>query len=270
MSRATVSILIAGMVLAAVETPAQSTAAPPIPSFTATTDHVGGAPDSIRINLMRWSTDAERDQLLAAWNLTGPPTGGRGAGRGARARSAGVADPALEDDDPALAGASPRAGGGGGAGRGAGRGGQGGGGIARGGAGSAAASRTPESSLAAALAQAPSVGYLWSSEVAGYALRYAVRLPQQEGERVILITDRRLGAWNELWKPVGPTADNATATSYEFSVIELRLNAKGEGEGKISLNGNVALDRVQGTIALENYNALPVILKNVRRQVPSQ
>lgn len=265
MSRATVSILIAGMVLAAVETPAQSTAARPMPSFTATTDHVGGAPDSIRINLMRWSTDAERDQLLAAWNLTGPPTGGRAAGRGARARGAAVADPALDDDDPALAGASPRAGGGGGAGRG----GQGGGGIARG-AGSAAARRTPESSLAAALAQAPSVGYLWSSEVAGYALRYAVRLPQQDGERVVLITDRRLGAWNELWKPVGPTANNAAATSYEFSVIELRLNAKGEGEGKISLNGTVALDRVQRTIALENYNALPVILKNVRRQVPSQ
>jgi hypothetical protein len=267
MSRATVSILIAGMVLAAVETAAQSTAARPMPSFTATTDHVGGAPDSIRINLMRWSTDAERDQLLAAWNLTGPPTGGRGAGRGARARGAGVADPAVEDDDPALAGASPRAGGGGGAGRG----GQGGGGIARGGAGSAAAPRrTPESSLAAALAQAPSVGYLWSSEVAGYALRYAVRLPQQDGERVVLITDRRLGAWNELWKPVGPTANNGAAANYEFSVIELRLNAKGEGEGKISLNGNVALDRVQPTIALENYNALPVILKNVRRQVSSQ
>jgi hypothetical protein len=252
------------MVLAAVQTPAQTTATRPTLSFTATTDHVGGAPDSIRINLMRWSTDAERDQLLAAWNLTGPPpTGGRGAGRGARARG-GVADPALEDDDPALAGAGLPAGGG------AGRAGQGGRGIARGSAGSAAARRTPESSLAAALAQAPSVGYLWSSEVAGYALRYAVRVPQQDGERVILITDRRLGAWNELWKPVGPAANNAAATSYEFSVIELRLNPKGEGEGKISLNGTVALDRAQPTIELENYNALPVILKNVRRQVPSQ
>jgi hypothetical protein len=267
MSRATVSILIAGMVLAAVQSPAQTTATRPTLSFTATTDHVAGAPDSIRINLMRWSSDAERDQLLAAWNLTGlPPTGGRGAGRGARARG-GVTDPALDDDDPALAGASPRAGGGGSAGRG----GQGGGGNARGGTGSAAAARrTPESSLAAALAQAPSVGYLWSSEVAGYALRYAVRLPQQDGERVILITDRHLGAWNELWKPVGPTANNAAATSYEFSVIELRLNPKGEGEGKISLNDTVALDSVQRTIALENYNTLPVILKNVRRQVPSQ
>ena len=265
MSRAAVSILIAGMALAAVQTPAQTTATRPTLSFTATTDHVGGAPDSIRINLTRWSTDAERDQLLAAWNLTGlPPTGGRGAGRGARARGGG--DPALEDDDPALAGASPGAGGGGGAGRG----GRGGGGIARGGVGSAAARRTPESSLAAALAQAPSVGYLWSSEVAGYALRYAVRLPQRDGERVILITDRRLGAWNELWKPVGSTANNAAATSYEFSVVELRLNPKGEGEGKISLNGTVALDSVQRTIALENYNALPVILKNVRRQVLSQ
>jgi len=36
-------------------------------------------------------------------------------------------------------------------------------------------------------------GYSWSSEVAGYSVRYAVRLAAQDGgERIILITDRRL------------------------------------------------------------------------------
>jgi len=53
-------------------------------SFTATTDNVAGAPDSIKIDVFRWSTDAERDQLLAAWNLTAPAatSAGRGGGGG--------------------------------------------------------------------------------------------------------------------------------------------------------------------------------------------
>jgi len=233
------------------------TANGPVVSFTATTDNTGGARDAIRINLLRWSTDAERDQMLAAWALTGAPaTGGRGgAGRGAGTRVG--ANAALDDDDPALAGVNPAASARGGAGRG----GRGGG---RGGAGGPAAPRqTPESSLKTALDKAPTLGYLWSPEVAGYSLRYAVRLAEPDGgERILLITDRRLGAWSDLWKPAGA----GTATDYEFSLIELHVNAKGEGEGKISLTGKVTVDNAAKTIALENYGALPVVLKNVRRR----
>jgi hypothetical protein len=90
-----------------------------------------------------------------------------------------------------------------------------------------------------------------------------VKLPQPDGsERLILISDRRLGAWNNLWKPTG----SATATNYEFSVIELRLNAKGEGEGKSSLTGKLVVDTAAKTLALENYASLPVVLKGVKRR----
>jgi hypothetical protein len=107
------------------------------------------------------------------------------------------------------------------------------------------------------------VGYIWSSEVAGYALRYAGKVASADGgERIILITDRRLGNANDLWKPVGP----GPASTYEFSVIELRLNAKGEGEGKASLTGKVAPDSAAKILAPENYDALPVVLKNVKRR----
>jgi hypothetical protein len=117
--------------------------------------------------------------------------------------------------------------------------------------------------LKAALGNAPIVGHLWSSEVAGYSLRSASRIAAPDGgERIVLITDRRLGAWNDLWKPVGADA----AANYEFSVIELHLNSKGEGEGKVSLTGKVAVDNVAKTMALENYLASPVVLKNVRRK----
>jgi hypothetical protein len=97
--------------------------------------------------------------------------------------------------------------------------------------------------------------------VAGYALRYAGKVAGPDGgERIILITDRRLGNANDLWKPAAP----GTPSTYEFSVIELRLGAKGDGEGKTSLTGKVALDTAAKILTPENYDALPVVLKNVK------
>jgi hypothetical protein len=96
--------------------------------------------------------------------------------------------------------------------------------------------------------------------MAGYTVRYAAGFPEQEGgERIILITDRRLGAWNNLWRPV-----SGTPSSYEFSLLELHLNAKGEGEGKATVTGKVTVDDAAKTIALDNYAALPPVLKNVK------
>lgn len=251
--------LFFGMILTAGLALAQEPSAP-ILSLTATADKVAGAPDSIRIDLFRWSTDAERDQFLSAWNLTNrPATGGRGGGRGAGGRGAAAAANPAPDSGAAADGAA--------AGRGTaagGRGGRGGGRGGRGGAAAEAVPQTPEASLTAALSDAPTVGHLWSSEVAGYSVRSAVTLAQPDGgERIILITDRRLGAWNNLWKPVG--ADGAP-NNYDFSVIEVHLNAKGEGEGKVSITGKVVADSAAKIIGLENYAALPVVLKNVKRK----
>jgi hypothetical protein len=247
------TLLLAGIALAAVIIWAQTPATGPILSFTATTANISGANETVRIDVLRWSTDAERDGLLTAWAQPGAGGGAAAAGRAAAARAAATAaapDPTAVDD-----GAPPPAAG---RGKGAGKGGKGGDGGAV-----PAAKPTPESSLTAALGAAQTVGYLWSSEVAGYALRSAVRLPAADGgERVLFITDRRLGGANDLWKPAGSDAPS----SYQFSVIELHLNAKGEGEGKVSLTGKVAADGAAKTIALENYGASPVVLKNVKRR----
>jgi hypothetical protein len=206
----------------------------PMLRFTATSANVSGAPDSIRIDLLRWSTDAERDKLMAAWNMKPgavPSGAGAAGGRGGRG--------------------------------GAGRGGRGG---AAGGPGSERANTppSPERNLAAALQQATTVGYLWSSEVAGYAIRYAGKVSASDGsERIILITDRRMGENNHLWDLKGTTA----ATNYGFSVIELRINAKGEGEGRITLTGQVAPDSAAGIVAAASYEDLPVVLTKVKRHM---
>jgi hypothetical protein len=202
-----------------------------IASYTATSANVSGAPDAIRIDILRWSTDAERDKLMDAWNLKPENTGRGGNGRGGRGGAAA----------------------GGGARGGAARGG-------RGGSEAAAPPPSPAAMLATALKEAPTVGYLWSREVAGYAIRYAGKMANPDGsERILLITQRRLGAVNDLWKP---TAGNSP--DYDFSVIELRVKANGSGEGKASLNGKVAPDAALKMITVENYDSLPVVFGHVQ------
>jgi hypothetical protein len=226
--------LLAASLLAAVLVTAE-TPSPENPdgvlSLTARTANLAGSPDDIRIEILRWSTDDERERLMAAWNLQpGAAGGGRGAGKG-------------------LAG---RAGKGGFAGKGAPKG------LA---APAAAPPPVPDEALAKALQETTTVGYLWSSEIAGYALRYAGKISSPNGsERIVLITQRRLGAMNQLWSPRFPGAAN----NYGFSVIELRLNAKGEGEGKASLAGVVAPDAAAKMVTLQNYDALPVVFTGVR------
>ena len=257
----------------------------PIMRFTATTANVSGAGDNVKIDLLKWSTDADRDQLVAAWNLTALTTaarggaaggargeaargggagGARGAGRGGDNADAGAAAAAPPAAAAPAAGADANAPEAAAQGQGqaqAGARGRGGAGGGRGGAAPAAAPRTPEGSLAAALQGSQTVGYLWTSESAGYSLKYAYKLQGTGGDRIILATDRRLGVWNDLWKPAG----NATVTPYDFSVIELRFPAKGDGEGKTSLSGKVTIDMTANTIALDSYAAQPVIFKGVKR-----
>jgi hypothetical protein len=239
---------------AAAETPAAEPG--PMLRLTAVTANVTGAPDSIRIDVFRWSTDAERDSLLAAWDLKpgalgrggaggrGGGRGGRGGGAAATARGAAAA-PAADG----AGGAAPAA-----RGRGAAQGG------ARGGA--PAATPTPEAQLALALKEAPTIGYLWSSEAAGYAVRYAGKTALPDGAgRIILITDRRLGEANGLWR--APT--QAGPAPYDFSIIELHLGAKGPGEGKLSLGEKVAADASAGIVTLANYDSLPVVFTGLKR-----
>ena len=116
--------------------------------------------------------------------------------------------------------------------------------------------------MTAAIGRAPTLGYIWTNDVTGYAIKYAdhASLPGG-GERIILATDRRLGAHTAAWRPVAAP----TVTDYEFTLIEIRLDSKGFGEGKTSLTTKVILDNEAKTVALDDYAATPAILQNVKR-----
>jgi hypothetical protein len=113
------------------------------------------------------------------------------------------------------------------------------------------------------LAYMDTLGYIWTNETLGYPIRYAHRVTMPDGtERILVATDRRLGAWSSTWKSAAQGAPD-----YPFTVIELRIPRRGPAEGKMSLAAKIVAEPEGKVIALENYAAAPVLLKGVRRQV---
>ena len=206
-------------------------------NLTAKSANVSESGTPVKINLLRWSTDQERNSLVASMDPNAPPIRGRGGARGGRGRD-------LDANDPAFADVV-----------GVGRGGRG----ARGDA--PPAPPNPIANLTNAINSSPTVGYIWTNEVVGYSIKYAFHAPLPDGgERIILATDRRLGAYNSAWKPAG-----STPTDYEFTVVEMRLDSNGSGEGKTSLTTKVVVDNDAKTIALGTYSATPATLQSVKR-----
>ena len=56
-------------------------------------------------------------------------------------------------------------------------------------------------------------------------------------------------------------------TQRAFTLIELRLNKQGRGEGKMSLAAMVSADSAAQTVALEDYAGAPVLIEKVSRVV---
>lgn len=185
-----------------------------------------GAPAApLTIELFRWPTDEERAPLIAALSAPPPPP------------------PA-----PAASAAAPAAAGGRAASRGA-RGGR-----------AAGPPPSPIERFTNAVKAAPTFGFIWSEGPTGYSVKYAWRsVPPEGGERIVLVTDRRLGA-NEAGWPAG----SGPAAAADFTVIEMRLGGKGTGEAKASLSAPVVVDAAAKTIALDGYAAAPALMKVTR------
>jgi len=136
------------------------------------------------------------------------------------------------------------------AGRAAGRGGRGRG---------AAPPPSPLARLASAVKAAPTVGFIWGDGVTGYSIKYAWRASSGGTERIVLVTDRRLGAHAPDWAPA-----SSAGTEADFTLLEMQLSGKGVGEGKTSLTSAVVVDASARTLALDGYAAAPTMLKVTR------
>jgi hypothetical protein len=107
----------------------------------------------------------------------------------------------------------------------------------------------------------PPVGYLRTPNSIGYDLYYARNNPQPDGSRhVVLATNRRV-SFRE-------AANAARSMQYQFTLIEIRIDKNGKGEGKLVPAAKVSWDTKTKKIEIENYNALPVDLVNVTAKTP--
>ncbi|HUQ51217.1 MAG TPA: hypothetical protein VM692_03280 [Gammaproteobacteria bacterium] len=115
---------------------------------------------------------------------------------------------------------------------------------------------------AAPLAKLPTVGYIWpAASPVGYSVKYAYREPTAGGgERITLVTDKRLGSYDyKKWSVPSP------AKELSYSVVVLDVSASGTGTGNLSLGAAVMLDEAAGTVALMGP-AGASLLTNVKRE----
>jgi len=109
----------------------------------------------------------------------------------------------------------------------------------------------------------PRMGYFRAPGSLGWDIHFArKRALPDGGQRVVLVTDRRIGFWEASNQP--------RSIDYPFTVVELQLNRDGEGEGKISVATKIIADKENNTITLENFDTQPVMLTNVRQEKASQ
>lgn len=104
----------------------------------------------------------------------------------------------------------------------------------------------------------PRAGSISSTGNVGFEVHHASKtaLPGG-GERVVLLTDRPIS--------FSEARANTRTMDYPFTLVELRLNAKGEGEGKLSAATKIMADKANKTVVLENWSAQPVTLTSVKR-----
>ena len=116
-----------------------------------------------------------------------------------------------------------------------------------------------EDALLDVVRKLPRAGTLRTPDSVGHPLRYARRSPAGNGgENIVIITDRPMSFSELRYAP--PSRD------YPFTVIRLRVNSDGQGQGDLMIATRIMADRATKDIAFENYTAGVVQLQNVRRE----
>lgn len=124
-----------------------------------------------------------------------------------------------------------------------------------------------DEALESALQDLQTVGFIWTGGSLGYALKYAHRTGNEDGgERIVLLTDRPLGRWDRSGPWTG--SDGSPPAAAAFTVVELRLDAEDQGEGKMSVDAPIEFNAPAGTVGLADYPSAPVHLTNVYREPP--
>jgi hypothetical protein len=107
------------------------------------------------------------------------------------------------------------------------------------------------------LQKLPVVGYMNTPGSLRYDIHFARERPDPEGGHTIfLMTDRRIPAWEAINRP--------RRFDYPFTLIQLKVDKDGNGVGKASVATKITQTK-DGTIELEDFNNVPVMLNEVKK-----
>jgi hypothetical protein len=91
----------------------------------------------------------------------------------------------------------------------------------------------------------------------GNPLHYAWQTREPDGSRrIVIATDRYIGFEEIQAQP--------RTLDYPFTLFEIHLNAKGEGEGKMAVATKISFDKKKNVVELENYSSEPVRLQQIK------
>ncbi len=111
-----------------------------------------------------------------------------------------------------------------------------------------------------AFRQTAAVGYLRWPGGLEYSVRYARRVERPDkGADVVLLVERPLWVWWDTAAKVPSPAED------RFSVVQVRLNADGSGEGRVAPAASIKTDTQLGVLVAD-YASRPVLLNDVRRE----
>jgi len=113
-----------------------------------------------------------------------------------------------------------------------------------------------------ALTKQPESGFIKMPNTLGWTLFYARKTDLPDGgQRIVIATNRRLG--------FGEVSQQRRSADYDFTLVEIHLpKGGGKGEGKMVPAAKVTWDKETNQIDIENYQAMPVQLKNVEESKP--
>jgi len=103
----------------------------------------------------------------------------------------------------------------------------------------------------------PRAGFIRSPGSLGWDVYFAAMIPRASGGRRIVIATDRPMSFRELSR-------GTRSSEYEFLLAEIRLDAEGEGEGRLATAARVSYFEPTQTIEIENYHVEPVQLRSVR------
>jgi hypothetical protein len=113
-----------------------------------------------------------------------------------------------------------------------------------------------------ALVKEPESGFIKMPNTLGWTLFYARKTDLPDGgQRIVIATNRRLG--------FGEVSQQTRSVNYDFTLIEMHFpKGGGKGEGKLALAAKVSWDKKTNQLEVENYQAMPVQLKNIEEVKP--